>query len=147
MNNARLIASLTECSDALEEFITAEYTAFMLEYPHNVQKKKNDMECVVNARSIIAELSDPFSMGSDPETASPYGVGNGVAGGMGSQAANKLMADVMGDELDPIYQQVDSLVDALRKIRHMSQKGGKSTGLRMTNMDDIARRALLPFTT
>ena len=41
-----------------------------------------------------------------------------------------------------LEERVERLEKALEEIRRMSQKGSKSTGLRMQNMDIIARNAL-----
>ena len=49
----RLREALKRCADELEDEVNASYSPHSLEYPHNVQKKKNDMEAVVEARDAL----------------------------------------------------------------------------------------------
>ena len=49
----RLKALLRQCADELAVEIEAKYPPYMLEYPHERQKKKNDMEIVLMAREAL----------------------------------------------------------------------------------------------
>lgn len=54
----RLRASLKRCSDELFGEVVANYPNYMLDYPHNQQRIKNDMESVVEARKLLGGDGD-----------------------------------------------------------------------------------------
>jgi hypothetical protein len=53
---AELVALLTEACADLKAYIDAEYTAHMLEYPHNQRKRESDMGVVNRIDAKLAEL-------------------------------------------------------------------------------------------
>jgi len=53
---ADLVEALRECTDGLEDEINGRYPEYMLNYPHNVQTKKNDMEAVIKARAALEKV-------------------------------------------------------------------------------------------
>ena len=52
---AQLREALKNCADELESEIEARYPPHLLEYPHNQQKMKNDLEWVYQARVLATE--------------------------------------------------------------------------------------------
>ena len=54
--DAELVELLTEARADLKAYIDAEYTAHMLEYPHNQRKRESDMGVVNRIDAKLAEL-------------------------------------------------------------------------------------------
>jgi len=50
---AELEAALITVTDELEEEVTEKYPDYLLKYPQNAQRLKNDMESVLMARALI----------------------------------------------------------------------------------------------